>query len=365
MDCFGDNMKKGSLLFLSLLLCVFCINNTCVFAQHCPPCTEELNSLNAAKEKAREASINSKNAADALLSASIAHLNASFRVEIARGKMESACGYLGTLRPGCQAAIDALTLTEDEALKASNVFRDAMKTANDAIKTLDDAIKALKAAKEEYDNCMKTVPAICKICRDGNIVVDESQDPGMCLKCEGGLAVPDDSEDPGMCKKCVNGVVVNDDSQFIGNCKQCVNGEPENWDNPNVTRCKKCVNGDEINVDGPDPQCGPGEICCGGFCTNTQTDPVNCGSCGNICASGEECCNGNCQKPKYEYTVTTTVITCNSSNTEISPPFQTDDPGSVTPGCVSTGQLTYSYGVCTGGSVKTVCTTAPARKPCQ
>jgi hypothetical protein len=38
--------------------------------------------------------------------------------------------------------------------------------------------------------------------------------------------------------------------------------------------------------------------CCGGACVNTQTDPLNCGACGNICLAGfpagMTCCGGVC-----------------------------------------------------------------------
>src|SRR5262249_36603291 len=40
--------------------------------------------------------------------------------------------------------------------------------------------------------------------------------------------------------------------------------------------------------------CGEGEVCCGGRCTDIQTDVANCGDCGTACAAGQVCCNRTC-----------------------------------------------------------------------
>jgi hypothetical protein len=37
--------------------------------------------------------------------------------------------------------------------------------------------------------------------------------------------------------------------------------------------------------------------CCGGLCTDTQTDPNNCGTCGNACLAEQVCVQGECQTP--------------------------------------------------------------------
>src|SRR5215813_6548898 len=37
---------------------------------------------------------------------------------------------------------------------------------------------------------------------------------------------------------------------------------------------------------------------CDTGCTDTKTDPHNCGRCGNRCVVGENCLNGNCTDPR-------------------------------------------------------------------
>jgi hypothetical protein len=44
------------------------------------------------------------------------------------------------------------------------------------------------------------------------------------------------------------------------------------------------------------PCCPRGTTCCGSECADTQRDPRNCGSCGNVCASGV-CGGGICALP--------------------------------------------------------------------
>src|SRR5579884_918896 len=43
--------------------------------------------------------------------------------------------------------------------------------------------------------------------------------------------------------------------------------------------------------------CPNGQTLCGGACVDTQTDPNNCGACGEQCVDGGACQNGQCQCP--------------------------------------------------------------------
>lgn len=42
------------------------------------------------------------------------------------------------------------------------------------------------------------------------------------------------------------------------------------------------------------PECTAPTVCCNARCANFQTDPTNCGSCGNACAPGQSCTSGTC-----------------------------------------------------------------------
>jgi hypothetical protein len=47
-------------------------------------------------------------------------------------------------------------------------------------------------------------------------------------------------------------------------------------------------------------KCKGGKKKCGKTCRDLQTDPLNCGSCGNRCDVGKECHDGTCSCPEEE-----------------------------------------------------------------
>jgi hypothetical protein len=57
-----------------------------------------------------------------------------------------------------------------------------------------------------------------------------------------------------------------------------------------------------------DGGCGPGEMLCNGFCLNVQTDPLNCGNCGNGCGGFELCGEGMCKPEKYVFATSTLYV---------------------------------------------------------
>jgi hypothetical protein len=72
--------------------------------------------------------------------------------------------------------------------------------------------------------------------------------------------------------------------------------------------CSFCKPGQKASQKASDSKCvsetcGPNGVscppdkpsCCNDQCTNTQTDPNNCGQCGVQCSQGDTCVNGSCQ----------------------------------------------------------------------
>ncbi len=51
---------------------------------------------------------------------------------------------------------------------------------------------------------------------------------------------------------------------------------------------------DHFFVDAPDAPCAAPLFACGAACVDRQTDPRNCGACGNTCTAGGTCRNGSC-----------------------------------------------------------------------
>ena len=57
------------------------------------------------------------------------------------------------------------------------------------------------------------------------------------------------------------------------------------------------LNSDPNNCGKCGQKCSSGDVCCQGNCVSSssfQTNPENCGSCGNLCGSRQYCCQGDC-----------------------------------------------------------------------
>jgi len=100
-------------------------------------------------------------------------------------------------------------------------------------------------------------------------------------ECKGGCA--DLQRDPNNCGRCgrvcpsgdcANGVCYCGGTfgDTCGPCETC---------NKDANQCEPTT-------------CGGGQACCGSGCVDTQTDPNNCGACGNTCGAGQMCCGGGC-----------------------------------------------------------------------
>jgi hypothetical protein len=76
----------------------------------------------------------------------------------------------------------------------------------------------------------------------------------------------------------------------INNCGACGNVCPE----PQPGFDVGCAEGNCFFM--RERACAEGLSSCNGVCVNRQTDPANCGLCGNICATGEICFAGQCAR---------------------------------------------------------------------
>jgi hypothetical protein len=82
----------------------------------------------------------------------------------------------------------------------------------------------------------------------------------------------------------------------VGGTTLCNNACVETDSDPlNCGSCNNiCPNGQVCNAGACDLSCSGGTTECSGFCVDTQTDPANCGACGTACVINEVCSNGTC-----------------------------------------------------------------------
>jgi hypothetical protein len=147
----------------------------------------------------------------------------------------------------------------------------------------------------------------CTICSLGTIFAGCCTATGACNAGTTGISC---GSGGGLCQQCAAG-------------SNCVNQTCETVAPCSPTNCGGCCAANGSCVSGTSnancgeggvacTSCGAGQICqgnqcvaepivcvapltnCGGNCVNLQTDPGNCGSCGNVCPSGT-CQNGVCK----------------------------------------------------------------------
>jgi hypothetical protein len=92
--------------------------------------------------------------------------------------------------------------------------------------------------------------------------------------------------------------------------------------------------------------CPAGQAFCGGTCTDTSSDPNNCGSCGNRCPAGLSSCSGSqcicnpCSHAGETQDPTTCLCACPAGTTLCSPPNSSGGA------CVNTQSDANNCGVC-------------------
>lgn len=126
---------------------------------------------------------------------------------------------------------------------------------------------------------------------------------GKCVEC---IAKPEDSCGPGLyclpTNQCATGCKDNQDcvesTPGKGLCDLAQHQCRECLDNSNCVAPKACTPSrlcaDRCSAGGS--ACSNGQQCCGEFCVDMKTDPLNCGACGNKCGGSKPvCCDGKCQ----------------------------------------------------------------------
>jgi hypothetical protein len=121
--------------------------------------------------------------------------------------------------------------------------------------------------------------------------------PDGYVPCKG-ACVPDTPSERRKCRECEQGLSECDDHCTNLNSDPANCGSCGNQCAPGSTCCSgNCVDlslDDNSNCGSCGNKCAPGTTCCSGKCVGIDYDDNNCGACGKKCSSGTTCCSGTC-----------------------------------------------------------------------
>lgn len=86
--------------------------------------------------------------------------------------------------------------------------------------------------------------------------------------------------------------------------------------------------------------CRAGTACCGTGCVPLNSDPYNCGACGNTCAMGEICCNGQCDAPSNSGACSISGVQCLTPSDDLQTAISGAKAGDVLRLCQGTWHIT-------------------------
>ena len=198
------------------------------------------------------------------------------------------CHLAGTCDPtsGCSnpAASDGTACTgTDHCFQSYACATGTCTGSNPVTCTASDQCHAAGTCDPTSGSCSNPAATNGTRCNDGNACTQSDS-------CQSGTCT---GSNPVAC-------TATDQCHGAGTCNPAT-GACSNPNAPDGTTCGTADGGQPLictaGACGAEATCTSSQTLCSGVCVSTQSDPGNCGSCGNRCASGFSCAAGTCASP--------------------------------------------------------------------